>query len=113
MKTGITTFLAALLLLPAVSFAHDSRGRDSYRYSRRDRVEDAFERQHPRWPRFYCHRHAIPLNADDTREHCHNWNRDSRYRYGDNYRYNDRYRYGNRSRSNDRSVFWPWNRFWH
>ena len=96
MKRSLVAALLTLLLLPTTSFARDWRDydrrdyrRDRYSYDRRDawrdrynaerQARDAFEQQHPRWPRSYCHRHQIPLNRDDTRRHCHNWNTEDRY----------------------------------
>ena len=74
MKTALKVLtFAALLSLPVSAFARDyDRGRPV-----RSRVAENFEREHPRWPRVYCHTHRYPLHRDDTREHCHNWNRDS------------------------------------
>jgi hypothetical protein len=77
MKTAIKAFtLGALLILPASSFAGDYDRYDRWRATR-SRAAENFEREHPRWPRVYCHTHRYPLHRDDTRKHCHNWNRDS------------------------------------
>jgi len=74
MKAALKAFaFASLLILPASSFAHDY---DRWRAGR-SRAGSNFEREHPRWPRVYCHTHRYPLHRDDSREHCHNWNRDS------------------------------------
>ena len=74
MKTALKVLtFAALLSLPVSAFARDY---DRWRPVR-SRVAESFEREHPRWPRAYCHTHRYPLHRDDTREHCHNWNRDS------------------------------------
>lgn len=74
MKTTLKVLtFAALLCIPASAFARDY---DRWRPVR-SRVAENFEREHPRWPRGYCHTHRYPLHRDDTREHCHNWNRDS------------------------------------
>ena len=73
MKIALAALTLATLLIPAVSFAHDF---DRWG-PRQSRVEENFERDHPRRPRAYCHTHRYPLNRDDTRRHCHNWNRQS------------------------------------
>ncbi len=73
MKTALVASMFAILLLPAISFARDyDRGP-----GRRSRITENFDREHPRWPRAYCHTHRYPLHGGDTREHCHNWNRNS------------------------------------
>jgi hypothetical protein len=77
MITALKAFtFAALLAIPASSFARDYDRYDRWRPAR-SRIVENFEREHPRWPRVYCHTHRYPLNHDDTREHCHNWNRNS------------------------------------
>jgi hypothetical protein len=77
MKTAMKAFtFGALLILPASSFAHSYDRYDRWRDAR-SRVAETFEREHPRWPRVYCHTHRYPLHRDDMRRHCHNWNRDS------------------------------------
>ena len=101
MKSPLKTLAAAALLalaIPATGFAHDYGRSDHFRSA--VNLRGRFEREHPRWPRVYCHTHRFPLHRDDTREHCHNWNRDSweqaRYRwtgYGDwPHSRNDRWR---------------------
>jgi hypothetical protein len=70
MKIVLSALAFAALLIPVGCFAHDyDRG-----YTRQSRVQENFERDHPRRPRIYCHTHRFPLNGDDTRRHCHNWN---------------------------------------
>jgi hypothetical protein len=68
--------IAALLAVPMTAVAHDYDRYERPRPARSRQLEN-FERDHPRWPRVYCHTHRYPLNPDDTREHCHNWNRQS------------------------------------
>ena len=77
MKTAFKAFtIAALIAVPASSFARDYDRYDRWRPVR-SRVAENFEREHPRWPRVYCHTHRYPLHPGDSRRHCHNWNRDS------------------------------------
>ncbi len=75
MKRTIMALMIGTLLLPATSFAHDWFPW----YGRRTRVDSEYAREHPRWPRAYCHRHRYRLHADDKRRHCHDWDRGGRY----------------------------------
>jgi hypothetical protein len=73
--------LSAILMMTTLfvgfgpSFADDWRGR----YSNGRRAQYAYEREHPRWPRQYCHKHKYPLHSDDKRRHCHNWDDEDRF----------------------------------
>jgi hypothetical protein len=117
MKTALMTLAAAALLaVPVSSFAHDYDRYDRWR-SARSRVVERFEREHPRWPRVYCHTHRYPLHPGDTREHCHNWNRDSwelaRYRWtGYGGRQHSHYQGWRRDRHDDDRYrrHWRWGR---
>jgi len=73
MKISYTALTLAALLVPAATFADDF-GRGS---GRGLSVQEKFERDHPRRPSTYCHRHRHRLHGDDKRRHCHNWNRES------------------------------------
>ena len=116
MKTAIKAFIfGALLILPASSFAGDYDRYDRWRVT--SRAAENFERQHPRWPRVYCHTHRYPLHRDDTRKHCHNWSRDSwheaRQRWSGVSHYDRRDDYWRRDRyeaARDRRDWW-WNRY--
>jgi hypothetical protein len=117
MKTVIKALTFAAVLVPAAAMARDyDRYPDRWRPAR-SRVAENFERQHPRWPRAYCHTHRFPLHRDDSREHCHNWNRDSwqaaRQRWSGggwyaNDRRDDRWRWDRHDR--DRRERW-WERY--
>jgi hypothetical protein len=117
MKTALKVLTFAALLVPAVSFARDyDRSYDRWP-ARRSRAAENFEREHPRWPRVYCHTHRYPLHRDDTREHCHNWNRNSweeaRQRWSGGWygydRRDDRWRRDRYDTSRNRRDGW-WNR---
>jgi hypothetical protein len=120
MKTALKALtFAALLTVPASALAHDYDRYDRWRAGR-SRVAENFEREHPRWPRVYCHTHRFPLHQDDTREHCHNWNRQSweeaRLRwtggYGGWYGYDRRDDRWRRARyETDRRRGWWWDRY--
>ena len=73
MKIAYTALTLAVLLVPAAALADNFDRRDGRGISVRER----FERDHPRWPRVYCHRHRHRLHSDDKRRHCHNWERES------------------------------------
>ncbi len=73
MKIAYTALALATLLVPAATFA-DNFDRN---HRRGLSVQEKFERDHPRRPRAYCHRHRHRLHGDDKRRHCHNWNRES------------------------------------
>jgi hypothetical protein len=124
MKFIATAALLSLFLIPAESPAFHwrpgDRDRDRDRYERRDdwhdryrsgRYDDrreryrqereariAFDREHPRYPRQYCHKHQYPLHSDDKRRHCHNWDVEDRYSSHD--------------RDDDRGGWWPWGGWW-
>jgi len=100
MKIAFPALVLAALLLPAASFA-----RDNYRGpARQSSAEENFERNHPRRPGSYCHKHQFPQHRDDTRRHCHNW---------DNESWREAYRAAGGGfgdwRSSDRRD-WPWDR---
>jgi hypothetical protein len=119
MKTALTALTFAALLAPAASFAHDYDRYDDRWPARRSRTAENFEREHPRWPRVYCHTHRYPLNPDDTRRHCHNWNvvswEEARDRAGGGgwYGYerrDDRWRRGRYDTARNRRDWW-WDRY--
>ena len=116
MKLSLILIMMMLFLLPSASFGFHWRpdSRDRHRYDRppdRSRYDDwrdryrqerearyAFDREHPRYPRYYCHKHQYPLHADDKRRHCHNWDTEDAYSS-----------YGRSGYSSyDRPVWWPW-----
>lgn len=73
MKIALPALVLTALLLPAASFA-----RDDYRWpARQSSAQENFEREHPRSPSSYCHKHRVPLHGDDKRRHCHNWQNES------------------------------------
>lgn len=73
MKMAFAAIAIAALLIPVSGFARDF-GRAN---ARQTIAQENFEREHPRWPSSYCHKHRFPLHADDKRRHCHNWDNES------------------------------------